>query len=265
MIGAELEFRDVSYRYPGTDRDAVDGVTLSFEEGVHHAVLGPNGAGKSTLVRLALALRRPTRGTVRLAGRPVEDWDRRRIARRVGVVSQEPPAPFPLTVRSFVEMGRNPYVRPWAGLGEEDRTVVERALERVDLSGLAGRGLTDLSGGELQRAKVARALAQEPRTLLLDEPTAHLDLGHRVRIFRLVDRLVREDGLTAVTVTHDLNLASRFAGRMVLLVEGRVVEEGTAEEVIRPGPVERAFGWPVRVEDAGPDGRVVIPRTGGEG
>lgn len=257
-----MEFRDVSFHYRGADRNALTDVSLTFDEGRHHAVLGPNGAGKSTLLRLGLGLLNPARGRIRLAGRPSEEWDRRRVARRVGMVTQEPPAPFPLSVRSFVEMGRNPYLRPWAGLGTEDRAVVDRALERVDMSSLAERRLTDLSGGELQRAKVARALAQEPRTLLLDEPTAHLDLGHEVRIFRLIDRLVREDDLTAITVTHNLNLASRFAHRLVLLVEGRVVEEGTARQVIRPGPVERAFGWPVRIEDAGPDGRVVIPRTG---
>lgn len=261
MSAPAMELRSVSYRYPEADRNALTDVSLSFRTGCHHAVLGPNGAGKSTLLRLGLGLLPSAEGTVRIEGRPVGEWSRRTVARRVGVVTQEPPAPFPLTVRSFVEMGRNPYLRPWAGLRPEDREVVGRTLERVELAGLADRRLTDFSGGELQRAKVARALAQEPRTLLLDEPTAHLDLGHEVRIFRLVDRLVREDGLTAVTVTHNLNLASRFAHRLVLLVEGRVVEEGTAAEVIRPGPVERAYGWPVTIQDAGPDGRVVVPRT----
>ena len=261
MTPAAMEFRSVSFRYPGAEREAVTDVSLSFRPGCHHAVLGPNGAGKSTLLRLGLGLLEPSRGAIRLEGRPVGDWKRRAVARRVGMVTQEPPAPFPLTVRSFVEMGRNPYLRPWAGLESRDRDVVERSLERVDMAQLAGRRLTDLSGGELQRAKVARALAQEPRTLLLDEPTAHLDLGHEVRIFRLVERLVQEDGLTAITVTHNLNLASRFARRLVLLVDGRVVEEGTAREVIRPGPVERAYGWPVTIQDAGPEGRIVVPRT----
>lgn len=261
MTEPAMEFRSVSHRYPDAPGNALADVSLSFRPGRHHAVLGPNGAGKSTLLRLGLGLLSPTEGTILLDGRPTAEWSRRTVARRVGMVTQEPPAPFPLSVRTFVEMGRNPYLRPWAGLRTEDREVVDRTLERVEMAALAERRLTDLSGGELQRAKVARALAQEPRTLLLDEPTAHLDLGHQVRIFRLVDRLVREDGLTAITVTHDLNLASRFAHRLILLVEGRVVEEGTADQVIRPGPVERAFGWPVSIQDAGTEGRVVVPRT----
>lgn len=253
------ELRGVSYTYPGAEAPALRDVTLGFSAGRHHAILGPNGAGKSTLLRLVLGLLQPASGAVYLEGRPVEARRRREVARRVGVVTQEPRSDFPLTVRSYVEMGRHPYLRPWQELRPEDSEAVRSALARVEMGDLAERLLSDLSGGELQRVRLARALAQEPRLMLLDEPTAHLDLGHEMRIFRLVNHLVEEAGMTTITVTHNLHLASRFASRLVLLVDGEIVARGAPREVLRAEPVERAFGWPVHVERRAGEGAFVVP------
>lgn len=259
-----VRIEGLTCRYPGASREALTDVTLGFPAGSHAAVLGPNGAGKSTLLRAILGLVSPSRGQVRLWERPASAWRRRELARRAAAVGQDRPPDFPLTVTAFVEMGRNPYLRPWEAPGPRDRTAVARALERTDMSSLAGRRISELSQGELQRAKLARALAQEPRLLLLDEPTAHLDLGHEVEIFHLVRALVQDEGLTAVSVTHSLHLASRYADVLVLLSGGRVAATGTAEAVLRAATVERAFGWPVRVVDLEPFGLHVVPLPPGD-
>lgn len=254
-----LEVRDVRFRYRRSRTDAVRGVSFAVHRHAHTAILGPNGAGKSTLLRLVLGLLEPAEGSIRLWGRSVREWGRRALARRVGVVSQDRPPDFPITVRDFVELGRNPHLSPWRGAGEVDRTVVRRSLERTDIAALAERRLDELSGGELQRAKLARALAQEPAMLLLDEPTAHLDLGHELQIFALVSRLARDEGLTVVSVTHSLPLAGRFADTCLLLAGGEPIAWGSPAEVLREEPIERAFGWPVRVVDLGGLGRQVVP------
>lgn len=236
---------------------------MAVPVGSHTAIVGPNGAGKSTVLRLFLGLLRPRCGRIALWGRGVETWGRRELARTVGVVSQEEPPRVPLSVRSFVELGRNPHVRPWAGLGLQDRRAVREALRRVELTELEDRSISELSGGELQRAKLGRALAQEPELLLLDEPTVHLDIGHEVRFFERIQKLVRQERITAVSVTHNLHLASRYAEMVVLLADGGVAAVGPAREVIRPEPVARAFGWPVEVVELGRLGVQVVPLAPG--
>ena len=166
---------------------------------------------------------------------------------------------FPFTVREMVEMGRNPYVGSWRSLSADDEAVIERALERTDLLGLADRTVSNLSGGELQRVKVARALAQTPATLLLDEPTAHLDLGHEMEIFSLLRQLTEDEEFTVITITHNMNLASRFADHVVLLDGGHVLAAGSPREVLEPERLKKAFGWPVRVEDQGSLGLQIVP------
>lgn len=262
MSGSVFELEGVSFRYPRAERAAVEAVSLRIPAGVHATLVGPNGAGKSTLLRLLLGIVRPDRGRVRFGGRAPEAWGRRELARRIGVVTQEPPPDIPLSVEEFVGMGRNPWLRPWEGMRPRDEAAVSRAMERADLAGLTRRPISAVSGGELQRAKLARALAQEPRVLVLDEPTAHLDLGHEMRIFELVRALVGDEGMTAVSVTHNLGLASRFGDRVAFLREGRLEAEGAAAEVFRADVVERAFGWPVRIVDLGELGRQVVPLAG---
>jgi len=254
-----FEARDLSFRYRSAGRDALCGVSLGFAAGRHTAIVGPNGAGKSTLLHLLLGLAMPDRGEVLAFGRPSRAWGRRELARRVAVVGQEAPPDFPLTVREFVQMGRHPYIRPWGSLGRDDLRAVDAALERTGLTELAGRDLSQLSAGEFQRTRLGRALAQTPEALLLDEPTVHLDVGHEVEMFRLVAELVTERRIAAITVTHNLNLASRFADGMVLLAEGRVMAVGAAREVLRSEPLERAFGCSIEVLDLGDLGIEVLP------
>ena len=249
----------VVYRYPGRRTAALDGLDLAVDEGVLTAVIGPNGAGKSTLVRLLSGILAPDAGTVRFLGRPLAAWPRAELARRLAVVAQEAPMAVPRSVREYVSLGRNPYVSPWAALGREDHARVDGALESVDLGRLGDRRLSDLSGGELQRAKLARALAQDPDVLILDEPTAHLDIGHALWAFETLAGLVEDRRLTALCITHDINLASRFGRRLALVDSGRVAAYGPPGEVLRPELLGRAYECEVLVEDRGAAGAVVLP------
>jgi iron complex transport system ATP-binding protein len=262
MIG---HLDDVSFSYRAHRKDALHRVTLEIAGGEHTAIVGPNGAGKSTLLRLLVGLLEPDSGAVSLFGRPVVGWTRRDLARRVAVVSQGPEADVPMTLRTVVEMGRNPYVRPWSPLAREDHRRVDEALAAADLTALQARDIRELSGGEVQRARLARALAQDPELLLLDEPTAHLDLGHEMSFFELVADLVARKSVTVVSVTHHLNVAARFSSRMVLLAGGEVRAVGSPEQVMTASSLKSAFDWPVKVEDLGRLGRHAIPvRTSGE-
>lgn len=256
-----FELKGVTFTYEGAQEPAVRNVTLALPPGRHTVIVGPNGAGKSTLLRVLLGILPPAAGEARIEGRPSREWPRRELAQRVGVVAQEEPAFFPLDVSEYAAMGRHPHLRPWSGLSANDRRTVREALERTGLSGLAGREISRLSAGEMQRARLARALAQTPRHLVLDEPTVHLDLGHEVEFFELVAELVREGEVDALTITHNLGLASRYADHLVLLVDGQVLAEGSPAEVLTPPRVEAAFGWPVRVLDLGPFGLGVVPLT----
>jgi iron complex transport system ATP-binding protein len=209
-------------------------------------VLGPNGSGKSTLLRLLLGVLAPAAGTVEFGGRPLASWGREALARAVGVVPQGEESVFPTTVRELVGMGRYPHLGPWRREGTEDRRAVEEAMRRADVAHLAARAVGTLSGGERQRARVARALAQAAPTLALDEPTASLDVAHEMAIFELL-RGLAESGKTVLLVTHNLNLAARYADRLVLLEGGRVAAEGAPAEVLTRATVERVYGWPVEV------------------
>ena len=238
----------LTIQYSGAARPALDGVTLSIPAGCLTAVLGPNGSGKSTLLRALLGASRPSTGTATLGDRDVRAWDRRELAQTVGVVSQSETIAFPITVREMVAMGRFPHLGPLRAEGWRDREAVDKALERCDIGDLRNRQVTTLSGGEFQRVRIARALAQEPRALALDEPTASLDLRHEMSILGLL-RDWTDDGMTVLLITHQLNLAARFADRMILLDGGHVAAEGTPSEVFRREILERVYGWPVRVDE----------------
>lgn len=241
-----LEATALRYRYPGAARPAVDDVDLSVPEGALFGVIGPNGSGKSTLVKLLLGAVDPARGEVRLLGRGLSSWRRRELARRVGVVPQSESVTFPVSVREFVGMGRYPHLGSWRSEGPGDRRAVRRAMERCDVAHLAERSFSTLSGGERQLARVARALAQEPELLVLDEPTVSLDVRHGMGIYELL-RHLSEAGTTIVMVTHDLNAAARYADRVLLLEAGRSRAEGAPEEVLTRETVEEVYRWPVRV------------------
>jgi iron complex transport system ATP-binding protein len=237
----------LAVRYPGSGTAALDGVTMEVPDGSLYAVLGPNGSGKSTLIRALLGVVPAAAGRVSMDGNDPSRWSRRALARAVGVVPQSETISFPLTVRDMVGMGRYPYLGPLAGEGDEDRRAVAHAMSSCDVGTLSARDVMTLSGGELQRVRIARALAQEPRALLLDEPTASLDIRHEMAIMELLRRSA-DGGMTVLLVTHGLDLAARFADRMLLLDRGKVAAEGTPHEVMRSGTLEAVYRWPIQVE-----------------
>jgi iron complex transport system ATP-binding protein len=253
MITALLRLHDVRYRYPGAPRDALTGVSLSVGPSEFHAVLGPNGSGKTTLVRIALGGLAPLAGRADVIDRPASDWPRQDLARLVGVVPQREDNLFPQRVRETVLLGRYPHLSLWGRERAEDHDAVDRALAACDVAHLADRWLWTLSGGEYQRVRVARALAQEPKLLVLDEPGMSLDLKHEMGLFELVLGLVQAQGLGVLMITHDLNLAARFADSLLLLEGGRTVASGPPTEVLTQQTVETVFSWPVAMQTI--DGR----------
>lgn len=238
--------RGVIYRYPRAGRDAVASVSLDVKGGATTAILGPNGSGKSTLLRLMLGLRRPSSGTVEFGGRFIESWPRRDLALEVGVVPQDEEINFPLTVRDLVAMGRYPHLGAMRPERRTDREAIESAMHRCDVASLSSRLVQELSGGERQRVRLARALAQEPRVLALDEPTRALDMRHEMEILELLRDYVA-DGGTAVVVTHNINLAARYADELVLMSEGRLVASGAPSDVLTRERIEHVYRWDVAV------------------
>jgi ABC-type cobalamin/Fe3+-siderophores transport system ATPase subunit len=242
-----FEARGASYRYAGAREDAVSDADLVVPPGALTGIVGPNGCGKTTLLQLLVGTRRPRAGSVQALGRPAAEWRRRDLARRVAVVAQREEPVFPLRVRDFVRLGRYPHVGAFRPFAERDDAAVESALVRADAAYLAERWIQALSGGEWQRVRIARALAQEPEVLVLDEATANLDLRHEMETFELVAGLVRHQGLTGVLVTHHVNLVARFVDALAVLDRGRVVATGAPTEVLRRDVVERVFAWPVEI------------------
>ena len=208
------------------------GLDLVVSTGERVGLVGPNGAGKSTLVKCFAGCLRPTSGEVHLDGRPLTGRPRQEVARSLAVVPQTAAFEFDFTVYEAVAMGRLPHRPRLKGLREVDHRAVADALDRADLGAFRDRSVRTLSGGEQQRGLIARARAQTPRCLLLDEPTAHLDLAHAADLVERLVALNEADGLTVVCVLHDRNLAALYFPRLVLLAEGRVVADGTPEEVL---------------------------------
>jgi iron complex transport system ATP-binding protein len=237
--GALLEVRGVGVTR-GRAR-LLDAVDLVAEPRSWTAIVGPNGAGKSTLLRCVAGVLKHD-GAVLVDGNGVESLSARERAREIGYAPQVPVLPEAVTVGEYVMLGRTPYRSLLVGPRRQDREVVREALQRLDLGPLAGRALRTLSGGERQRAVLARALAQQPRLLLLDEPTAALDLGHAQVVLELLDELRREQGITVVTTIHDLVLAAQYADQLVLLAAGRVVGAGRPRDVLTSETLSTHYG-----------------------
>ena len=243
-----LRLENVRYAYPGARSDALAGVSLSVDAGLFVAVLGPNGSGKTTLVRIALGALAPLEGRALIDGRLAAGWRRQDLARIVGVVPQREDNLFPQRVRETVLLGRYAHLSLWGRERPEDHAAVDRALAACDAAQLGNRWVWSLSGGEYQRVRIARALAQEPRLLVLDEPAVSLDLKHEMGLFELVRSLVDKQGLGVLMITHDLNLAARFADSLLLLNDGRPVASGPPADVLTQEIVEAVFSWPVAMQ-----------------
>ncbi len=251
-----IELAAVSVAYDG--RPVVRDLSARLPEGAWVALIGPNGAGKTTLLR-AIAGLVPHVGRISIGGTPVASMDRRRLSQTVAYVPQRPAVPERLLVADYVLLGRTPYI-PYLGTEtRRDRQVVAEVLDLLDLAELADRPLGSLSGGEIQRAVLGRALAQETPVLLLDEPTAALDVGHQQQVLELIDALRRERGLTVVSAMHDLTLAGQFAERLLLLAEGRAVTEGPPKGVLTERLVREAYGARVTILEDHRGGVVVVP------
>ncbi|MGI8479898.1 MAG: ABC transporter ATP-binding protein [Gaiellaceae bacterium] len=248
-----VELANVSVVLGG--RPVVDEVDATVAEGEWLALIGPNGAGKTTLLR-AVARLVQFAGSIAVEGRPTSEINRAELSRLLAVVPQEPSTPPWMTVAEYVLLGRTPHLGPLAKERRYDREAAARALSRLELLDYRERRLGTLSGGEKQRVVVARALAQEARIVLLDEPTASLDIGHQQQALDLLDTLRAESGLTLIAAMHDLTLAAHYADRMMLLDAGRVAADGAPHEVLTEPIIARHYGATIRIVRL--DGKIAV-------
>ena len=254
-----IAFSHVSVRYRGSRLRALDDVSIAAPAGRLTAVVGPNGSGKSTLVRALVGQVPLEQGTIAVDDQPVRDDARGALARRVAVVTQREEPAFPLGVRDYVALGRYPHLGLWRGPTKVDADAIAAAVARTEIEPYLDRTITELSGGEWQRVRLARALAQGGRSLVLDEPTTFLDVGHEMAVFELLGRLAA-DGLAVLLVSHQLNLVARFAHHMVLLHRGRVAGEGAPVDVMQASLLESLYDWPLVVaRDAAVGAPALIP------
>ena len=241
-----LAFDQVCFRYGRSPRAVLEHFCLSIPPGSITAVLGPNGAGKTTLLHLATCWLSPQAGRILLDGRPLSSYTRREMGRRVGLVPQSEHIPYDFTLLEYALLGRAPYLKPLGMPGPEDDRIVEHILGQVGLYELRSKPVISMSGGEKQLAMIARAMAQQPALLLLDEPTAHLDIGNKARLARLVKELSAQ-GMTVVLTTHEPEFAAACATHLVLMRLGQVLETGPLDEVLTTTNLSRLYGKSVEV------------------
>ena len=241
-----IAFRDVVVRYPGAAVDAVRGVSFDAATAGLTAVVGPNGSGKSTLVRALIGRVPLASGTIVLDDVAVSGLSGDERARRIAVVSQREDLAFPTLVSEYVALGRFPHLGVWHAAGAKDKRAIEEATVAAGVAGLDDRRIDTLSGGEWQRVRLARALAQSAEALVLDEPTAFLDVAHEMAVFELLHRVARS-GQAVLLVSHQLNLVARFADHLVLLHRGGVAAAGSPDEVMRAEILEPVYEWPLVV------------------
>ncbi|MDA8305340.1 MAG: ABC transporter ATP-binding protein [Deltaproteobacteria bacterium] len=223
-------------------------VAFSVAEGEYFVIIGPNGSGKTTLVKVISGSLKPQTGRVEIVGRSIEAIARRELARAVALVPQHAPVDVPFTTAEVVLMGRSPHLGLLSIESREDMEIVEQSMRFTNVEHLARSRLDQLSAGERQRVLIARAVCQRAGTIVLDEPTASLDIAHQMHIMDLMEKLRREQGVTVIMVSHDLNLAAMYANRILLLNHGKVARIGTADEVFQPGVIEPAYGCSLLID-----------------
>ena len=263
---APLLARGLSFGYR-SGPPVLSGVDLELRPGEVLGLIGPNGSGKTTLLHLLAGTLVATAGAIELFGRPLSAYSSRERARLLAVVPQETAPAFPFRVMEIALMGRFPHLGRWELEGRRDLAAARDALQLTGMLELADRRCDQISGGERQRVMIAKALAQEPKIMLLDEPTAFLDLRHQVEVYELVRRLAAERGLAALAVSHDINLAGLFCDRIAVLSEGRIEAVGVPAEVLTAERLSRVYGVPVAVAAAPgrPGSSMVSPLPGGTG
>ncbi len=248
---AHVEFDQVAFSYPSGF--SLVGIDLKIPRGTILGILGPNGSGKSTLVHLLSRLHRPTSGTIRLEGVDLADYTSRAFARRVSVIPSDSYFDFPFSVAEVVQMGRYPYVGRLQSLRGEDHEWIRKARRLAEVETFWERSISELSSGERQRVLIARALAQNPSLLILDEPGTHLDINHQIAVFRMLRDFNREYETSIVVVLHDLALADAFCQRVIVLKSGRLVKSGSPRDVITSETLRSVFEADVQL-DRKPDG-----------
>lgn len=244
-MGLSINVHDLKLTYD--THPVLDGTELKVNRGDLVALLGANGAGKSTLLRVISRILQPTAGHVLLDGQELKQFNSKEAARLMAVVPQETAADFDFTVQEIVAMGRFPYLSRFQKENQDDRDIVRRSMEMTGVAHLADRSIAALSGGEKQRVVMARAVCQQPEVLLLDEPTANLDIGYQSMLLELASRLNREQGVTVIAAIHDINLAVHHFNRFILLSGGRVLAAGRAEEVITAENIQKSYGVPASI------------------
>jgi len=241
-----LAFRKVGFGYARHLPEAVSHLDFEVPPASVTAILGPNGAGKTTLLHLALGLLRPRSGDIQVGGKSIRLYRRRELSHWIGLVPQNEYLPYDFSVLEYVVLGRSPYLGPLDLPDPQDVGIAHQALKTVRISHLEGRIVNELSGGEIQLVIVARALAQQPRILLLDEPTSHLDLANKHTILKTLHELSKS-GVTVIFSTHDPDAASQIADRLVLMRKGHVLDAGAVDQVFVPEKLSRTYGIPVKV------------------
>jgi iron complex transport system ATP-binding protein len=245
MTNESIGLRNVDFSY--NSRPVLKNVSLSVHKGEAVSIIGPNGAGKSTLIKIAMGFLSPGNGTVEIDGRPVKEWPPIELARYCAYVPQQPVIPSAFSVWETVFLGRSPYLGLLGIPGKKDREIVEQSLVRTEIGHLRDRKINELSGGERQRVIIARTLAQEPHCLLLDEPTHSLDMHHQVGLLTFIRELVEEQRVSVLFVLHDLNLASTFSDRIVLLSEGKIAAQGNPGQVLETDTIVSVYRQSITV------------------
>jgi len=251
-----IRLENAGFAYEG--RDVLRGISFSINTGDFVGIVGPNGSGKTTLVRLLSGVIRPREGNIEIGGEDITRLSNRLLARTVAVVPQETSALFAFTIAEIVLMGRSPHLGALSFERREDIAIADKAMQAVDIAQFADRHINEVSGGEKQRAIIARALAQQPRIMLLDEPTAFLDLKHQAGIYRVLEKLNREREMTILVVSHSLNLAAQFCRRIIMLDKGGIAADGAPDEVLTRENIERVYDVKVRITRGDTGGTPII-------
>jgi iron complex transport system ATP-binding protein len=255
MDNTLLSFENIAFTYPAGKIPVMKNFNLSIDKGTITAILGPNGAGKTTLLHLALGWLHPSKGKVKLLEKPLSAYTRRELGQWMGLVPQNESTPFDYSLLEYVLLGRTPYLEPLAMPGEKDLEISAQKLTEVGLSSLIHRSMPSLSGGERQLVLVARALAQQPKLLFLDEPTSHLDLSNKSRLVNVL-RELQSQGVTIVFTTHEPDVASALATHMVLMREGEILQSGPVDQVMNDVSLTALYHLPIQVKEI--DGKRVV-------
>lgn len=261
-----VEIKSLSFSY--TENEILKNLSFSISEGEFFVIIGPNGSGKTTLMKTIAGILKPKKGELRIFDRPLKDYTRKDLAKTIALVPQMGGLDFPFTVTELVLMGRSPHLSMLGFEQEKDLEIADKAMTLTGVDHLAHRKIDQLSGGECQRVFIARAICQEPKIILLDEPTASLDIAHQVKVMDLMEKLKKEIGFTVIVVSHDVNLAAMYSDRLLLLKAGEIVGLGKPGSVLTFQSLEEVYNCKLLVDES-PVGKfprvTLVPRSGSRG